>query len=877
MQELPLITTIATGFTVAWLLGLMAQWLRLSPIIGYLIAGVIIGPNTPALGITANVEIAQQLADMGVILLMFGVGLQFHIRDLIAVRYVAIPGATLQIILVTLSAAMVFYLFGVAFNQGVVMGMSMSVTSTVVLMRVLMSVNAMALPEGRIAVGWSILDDIFTVVLLVLIPVFAASTSNTSGAEVALWGPLFVAFSKLVILVIIVLWAGAYVVPRILVLVARLRSRELFTLSVLVFSVSVAAASYFFFGASMAMGAFLAGMVVAQSPVSNQAAADALPMRDAFAVLFFVSVGMLFEPGVLFEQPLMVLGALAVILLIKPLAALSVVLVSGYSLRAALTVALGIAQISEFSFILASLAWQHDLMTASGRDVIVAAAIISITINPIIFRQLPNIQHWLENKSWLAKRLHQRVARLATASGVDVSATSSPGAADQPRAMVVGYGPVGRTVLSVIEEAGIETLVMDLNMDTISALLKEGRTAVYGDASNPRVLEEAGLSRVTHLVVTIPDESQRAAIITAARSVNEHIQIVVRARYLREREELESNGVTAAVFEEAEAAIALARLVLADTGVQRDTARRKLEEIRFRLALETFPALRALQIRTLMSPWSCIQTLSSDLDRAEVLTLLEQHSHQVWPVLLPGQVKPSTYLRADEFMADTRQGEWGYLLREMHTVKPMDSVEDVFARLSRTGEPACLVGDSGFPLGMITRSELLNRVEGDFATGKTQFVPVTLAEAVARGGTIAAMEASTREEALLELAGAVPPVALPEGTDPQKIVELVFAREAEISTDLGNGIALPHARCEGLLAPIVVIGHSHEGIAYSEDSQDPVRLFFLVITAGDQPKTHLNLLSQIARLVGDTEKREALLSAHTLVEFLEVVSESARC
>ena len=304
MHDLPLISTIAAAFTAAWLLGLLTQWLRLSPIVGYLLAGVLIGPHTP--GFVGDVHLAQQLAEVGVILLMFGVGLHFHLKDLIAVKNVAIPGAVGQSLIATVLAMVVFSAFGMPLKTGAVLGMAMAVASTVVLMRVLMDADVLSSRQGHVAVGWLIVEDIFTVILLVLIPVLG--TDSSGAGQGAFWWTLGVALVKLAVLVAIVLVAGAKVVPWVLIRVARLRSRELFTLTVLVFSVAIAAASYFFFGASMALGAFLAGMVVAQSPVSHQAAADALPLRDAFAVLFFVSVGMLLDPAVMLTQPLKVLA-----------------------------------------------------------------------------------------------------------------------------------------------------------------------------------------------------------------------------------------------------------------------------------------------------------------------------------------------------------------------------------------------------------------------------------------------------------------------------------------------------------------------------------------------------------------------------------------
>lgn len=876
MHDLSLISTIAAGFTAAWLLGLLTQRLRLSPIVGYLLAGVIIGPHSP--GFVGDIGIATQLAEVGVILLMFGVGLHFHFKDLVAVRKIAIPGAVGQSVLATLAAMVIFHLFGMSWSTGAVIGMAMAVASTVVLMRVLMDANAMNTPEGHVAVGWLIVEDIFTVVLLVLIPVLGDGGAGAAGHGHApagpVWWTLGTALVKLAILVFVVLWVGSRVIPRLLVRVAKLRSRELFTLTVLVFSIAVAAASYFFFGASMALGAFLAGMVVAQSPVANQAAADALPMRDAFAVLFFVSVGMLFDPMFLVEEPLMVLGALAVILLVKPLAALLIVAILGYSARTALTVAFGLAQIGEFSFILSELARQHGLMPDAGHNVLVASAILSITLNPLIFRNLPRIESWLRGRPALWRLLNGRAERRA-ASAFSGSPEGDPAhrapSGKGPHAMIIGYGPVGRTVHRVVEEAGIGSVIIDMNMDTVAALREAGKAAIFGDASNGRILEEAGIKDASHLVITLPDASHRAAIITAARNLNEDLRIVVRARYLREREELDRNGVTGAVYEEAEAAVALARLVLAGTGVHRDAARVKLEEIRFQLALETFPDLGRLRIRSAMVPWSRVALLEAGLDRTEVLSRIAAAPFRLWPVVSRENRSPLGYVVAEELTADSNSGDWSRLVRPIRTARPDETVGEVFTRMCEGDEPICLVGEGKAVLGIITRGHLLNRVEADFAKGKRGPSPVRLEDAVVRGGIVSSLSATTREEAIRELALAVPPGTLPDGVDAEVLAGLVFAREAEISTDLGNGIALPHARCEGLAEPIVVIGHSHEGIGFSDEEHGAVRLFFLLVTPADRPEAHLALLSQVARLVGDSAKREALFASTTPVEFLEVI------
>jgi CPA2 family monovalent cation:H+ antiporter-2 len=572
-HEIPLVTTVAAALASAWALGVLARRLGLSPIVGYLLAGVAIGPHTP--GFVGDVDLAAQLAEIGVVLLMFGVGLHFHIRDLLAVKGIAIPGALLQSGVSTLLG----FGIGVAFSwpkaSGVVLGMALAVASTIVLIRVLEDRQLLATPQGHAAVGWLLVEDVLTVVLLVLIPALAGGASEVSRG---LWPSLGVAMGKLVALVGLVALAGSRVVPRMLELAARLRSRELFTLTVLAIAVAVAAGSAYFFGASMALGAFLAGMVVGQSPVSHQAAADALPLRDAFAVLFFVSVGMLFDPSFLLREPALVLAALGVVLVGKPLVALAVVAALGYPARTALVTALGLAQVGEFSFILGGLARDHGLLPRSGYDAIVACAIVSIAINPLLFRALDPLEAATLRRPWLRRLLGARAERRR--DGVNAAATRGVEGHAGPLAVVVGYGPVGRTVDRLIREAGVETVVIDLNLETVSALAAAGRLALYGDASHPDILRKAGIARASQLVVTLPHSQNRGPMITAARQINPSCRILVRARYLRERAGLELAGADAACFEEAEAAGALAERVLRDLGRDEAAARREGERIR---------------------------------------------------------------------------------------------------------------------------------------------------------------------------------------------------------------------------------------------------------------------------------------------------------
>ncbi|MFT4175560.1 MAG: cation:proton antiporter [Luteolibacter sp.] len=876
MHDLPLISTIAAAFTAAWLLGLLTQWLRLSPIVGYLLAGIIIGPHTP--GFVGDMHLAHQLAEVGVILLMFGVGLHFHLKDLLAVKSVAVPGAVVQSLMATVMAMVIFHAFGMSLKTGAVLGMAMAVASTVVLMRVLMDADSLSSRHGHVAVGWLIVEDIFTVILLVLIPVMgtdpAAIQAGVEANNGNFWVTLGIALAKLVVLVAIVLVAGAKIVPWLLVRVARLRSRELFTLTVLVFSVAIASAAYFFFGASMALGAFLAGMVVAQSPVSHQAAADALPLRDAFAVLFFVSVGMLFDPAFLIQEPLMVLAALFIIFIIKPLAALLIVWILGHSVRTALTVALGLAQIGEFSFILSDLARKYQLMPDSGHNVLVASAILSITLNPLIFRSIPQIETWLRGKPRLWKLLNYRAEKKATTISADIS-SPTPTHKREQYAIVVGYGPVGRAVHRALEEAKISTVVIDMNMDTISELRAQGKTSIYGDASNQEILEQAGMKHASHLVVTVPNASLRLAIITASRAISSTVRIVARAHYLRERTELEHSGVSAAVFEEAEAAIALSRLVLADTGVHRNAVERKIHDIRFQLIMDNLSNLRSQRVSTVMIPWPQVHKLSSRATRQEVLAQISQEPFSRWPVVDPGTRRPIGYLASKHLLSAT-DGEtpWTDFIQPLNSIDPHISIDVALNRMQDESTSLYLVEDAGVIIGMVTLEDVLEQVVGKLETKNSrEITPDSLYAALKLGTVLSHMEATTKAEAIQELTSALPSHRLPAGTDHAKILELTLDREEEISTDLGNGIAVPHARCPGLVAPVIVVGRSEEGIPFStEGDNPPVHLFFLLITPTERPETQLSLLRQVAKLADSDKNREALMNAQTPADMLAVLS-----
>ena len=577
MHDLGLIPMLAAAFTAALVLGYVTQKLGLSPILGYLLAGVVVGPHTP--GFVADIAIAGQLAEVGVILLMFGVGLHFHVKDLLAVKSIAIPGAIGQSVVATVLGALVAWAAGWGLAAGLVLGVAVSVASTVVLMRVLVDNDALATPQGHIAVGWLIVEDIFTVLVLVLLPVAASSLKAGTGDAAAIATSVGWSLLNLSILAAIVLVAGSRVIPWLLTRIARTRSRELFTLAVLALALAIAAGSAAVFGASMALGAFLAGMVVGQSKVSDQAAADALPMRDAFAVLFFVSVGMLFDPRLLVTQPALVAAVLGIVLIAKPVTALFIVLILGYSVRTAITVAIGLAQIGEFSFILAQAARGLDLLPEEGRSLLVAGALLSIALNPLLFRMSGRLETALRARPRLWGILNRR----AEARGLARNAESEErlkGDDGSARAVVVGYGPVGQTAVRILTSFGIRTVVIDLNIDTISRIAETGGLAIYGDAARENILKAAGADRARYLVITLPDLATRGSVIQAARRMNAELKIMTRARYLGERQALSEMGVDAVVYEEVEAAVGLTELLLRAEGTAEESIDAETRRIR---------------------------------------------------------------------------------------------------------------------------------------------------------------------------------------------------------------------------------------------------------------------------------------------------------
>lgn len=577
MHDFPLITTLAAAFTAALFFGILTQRIGLSPIVGYLLAGTVIGPYTP--GFVGDTHLAQQLAELGVILLMFGVGLHFRLKDLLAVRTVAIPGAIGQSMLATLAGVTFFTYLGWNVSAGIVIGIAMAVASTVMLTRVLTDSGKLSTPAGHAAIGWLIVEDIITVIVLVLLPAMAGSNVSEGG-----WAEtLAIALGKLIIFLLVISFVGSRIVPWILVRVARLRSRELFTLTVLVLSISVATLSSAVFGASMALGAFLAGMLVAQSPVSQQAGAEALPLRDAFAVLFFVAVGMLFDPQFLMREPFLVAVGLFIVLVVKPISALLVVALVGYPLKTGLTVAMGLAQIGEFSFILSALGTQYNLIPEAGQHLLVACAIISLTLNPLFFRAVDPIEKWVQRHDGLWKLLNARSEKLA-GSRNQISISNIQNFDEKSLAIIIGYGPVGQQVERLLREEGMETVIIDLNMNVIASLHSLGKNAIFGDATREMVLYEAGVSKASHVILTTSHSLDRKVMFATIKKLNPDVHLIVRTHYLYNENEAKEFGADFVIVDEIESAVALTELVLTDTGAKDSKIREEVARVREQLS-----------------------------------------------------------------------------------------------------------------------------------------------------------------------------------------------------------------------------------------------------------------------------------------------------
>ena len=543
----PLITTIVGGLVLAFIFGSLAHRFRMPPLVGYLVAGIAVGPFTP--GFVADVALAQELAEIGVILLMFGVGLHFSLKDLMSVKGIAIPGAIAQIGIATLLGMALAWAMDWTVGAGIVFGLALSVASTVVLLTALQERRLETTRRGRIAIGWLIVEDIAMVLALVLIPAFSGLLGGQGEALSgdALLKTLAITLGKVAAFVVVMLVVGRRVIPWTLERIADTGSRELFRLGVLAIALGFALGSAYVFGVSFALGAFFAGMILSESELSHRAAEESLPLRDAFAVLFFVSVGMLFDPSIVVREPLLVLATVFIIVIGKSIAAAAIVRAFGHPLSTALTVSASLAQIGEFSFILATLGLSLGLLPETGRDLILGGAIISILLNPLLFVALDRLKPWLE-------------AREGTASAV----VPDPAAATEieGHVVLVGFGKVGHRIVMALLESGRKVVVIEDHAEVVEALNGDGIPALYGNGAAPGMMEAARIESARFLLVAIPDALEAGQIIEHARRINPDIEVIARAYTDAELAHLEKHGATHTVIGETEIARGMAQRVI---------------------------------------------------------------------------------------------------------------------------------------------------------------------------------------------------------------------------------------------------------------------------------------------------------------------------
>ena len=556
-HDVSLISTIAAGFGVALLLGFVAERLKLPALVGYLVAGIMIGPGTP--GFVADVQIASQLSEIGVMLLMFGVGLHFSINDLLAVKRIALPGAVVQMGLATALGMALAWGWGWSWGSGLIFGLSLSCASTVVLLKALEARGVLESMNGKIAVGWLVVEDLACVLVLVLMPPLSGVLGGTlvAAAESApLWRTILQTLLQVSAFIALMLVLGRRILPWLLWQVARTGSRELFTLSVVASAIGIAYGASALFNVSFALGAFFAGMVMRESEFSHRAAEESLPLRDAFSVLFFVAVGMLFEPAILAEQPWRVLAVVGIVMFGKMLAALGLVLVLRYPLNTALTVAASLAQIGEFSFILAGLGVALGLLPAEGMSLVLAGALISIALNPLLFAAIAPLQRWLLKRSAFARRLEQRQDPYAELP------MSTERKFLEGQVVLVGYGRVGRRIAQSLAARGIPFVVAEQNREQVEALRQQGIAAVSGNAAEPSVLIQAHIANAAMLVIAAPDPLHVRQMADTARTLNPAIEIVLRTHSEDEANMLSQDQLGAVFFGEEELAKGMASHVL---------------------------------------------------------------------------------------------------------------------------------------------------------------------------------------------------------------------------------------------------------------------------------------------------------------------------
>jgi CPA2 family monovalent cation:H+ antiporter-2 len=554
-HSVALISTLAAAFGLALPLGFLAVRLKLPALVGYLVAGIVVGPATP--GFVADLGLARQLAEVGVMLLMFGVGLHLSVHDLLQVRRIALPGAVIQIVVASALGVGMALFWGWSMGAGIVFGLSLSVASTVVVLKTLEARGVLASVNGRIAIGWLVVQDLVMVIVLVLLPPLSGwlgGRESVGGHNLAY--TLLVTFGQVALFVALMLVVGKRVFPWILWQVARTNSRELFTLSVVAAAVGIAYGSAELFGVSFALGAFFAGLMLSESHLSQRAAEESLPLRDAFSVLFFVSVGMLFDPAVLLREPGHVLAVVGIIVLGNSLAAFTIVLVFRYPLNTALTVAASLAQVGEFSFILAGLGVAHGLLPPEGQSLVLAGALISIALNPLVFGAIEPLQKWIRARSPVARALERSDDPLA----------ELPMTTDQKfltgQVVLVGYGRVGRRIGEALAARGIRFVVAEQNREIVESLRAAGVPAVSGNAGEPAVLIQAHIARASMLVIATPDTFHVRQMIETARALNPGIETVVRTHSEEEAILLRKENAGAVFMGEHELALGMTRHVL---------------------------------------------------------------------------------------------------------------------------------------------------------------------------------------------------------------------------------------------------------------------------------------------------------------------------
>jgi len=522
-HDVDLIILLAVGFGMALIFGYIAARLRLPPLIGYLIAGIIISPNTP--GIVGDIHLANQLAELGVMFLMFGVGMHFSLNDLLQVRRIALPGAILQIAVATLLGIGVSMYWGWSFGSALIFGLSLSCASTVVLLKALGDRGLLDSVNGKIAVGWLLVEDLVMVLALVLLPATAVLLGGHAlpGTDTSqsIWLTIGITLLKVTGFIAFMLIIGKRLVPMIMQFVARLGSRELFTLTVVAAAVSIAYGSYAVFGVSMALGAFFAGMVVKESDISHRAEEETLPLREIFSILFFVSVGMLFDPSILIEEPLRILAVIAIIMVGKTLAAIALVLFFRYPINTALTVGASLAQIGEFSFILATLGLSLGLLTPDAQNLILAGALFSITLNSFVFSAIEPVQRWIRERSHLARLLERSADPLAML----------PDEVDQAylrdQVVIIGYGGVGRRISENLIQQNIKVVIAEENREIVEKLRSQGIAAVSGEATEPNVLIQAHIQHARLLVISPMDILDIHRIVDISKQLNPEIQVLI--------------------------------------------------------------------------------------------------------------------------------------------------------------------------------------------------------------------------------------------------------------------------------------------------------------------------------------------------------------